>query len=306
MLENFKTTTNQKEQIPRTPESYFENLNNLLGKISEEINNDAKKNQAEQGKLINPDCTIARKSFAGIISAEKIARDDQYIADQQKRYAPDPAKESVQNYYGTSAPDEIRQIWQENKKRSSGSLMEMATTGIFYKILKDKFLVVRASVYDDYHNGIDNVLVDKETGQVICAFDEIRVGGSENDKQRLKEKFNKINNKLRQGGSKLDYGLTFGKEKESGEMKLVRKTIKNIPIFCLGLSQEELNQLLAGMNYNLTAEPSQEETEIFDKLITQIEAQKNLLTSVNLEPELKKNLNGLDDILEKIKNIRKQ
>ncbi len=306
MVENFEIKTEKKRKTPERLEVYFEALDNLLKQISREINKEAREYREDEQGLVDEDCRIKMEAFIGVHSEDKIKRDNQYIEDQNKRFAPNSQLESVQTYYKTDAPDEILQKWQENKKKSDGSLMEMAVNSVFYKILKDKFLVVRASTYDDYHNGVDNILVDKESGQVICAFDEIRVGPFESDKKNLEKKFAKIKSKLEKGGTKLDYGLTFVKDEETDKIKLEKRAIENLPIFWLALSKEDLGQLLLNMNYDLEVEPNEVEKEIFDKLIFLIEKQKDILTTTRVKDELKENLEGVDDVLTKIKSIRKK
>jgi pyruvate dehydrogenase complex dehydrogenase (E1) component len=101
---------------------------------------------------------------------------------------------------------------------------------VFHRILGREFVVASASVYDDYFNGIDTVLVDKETGDVICALDEVH---DEEGRARHQKKIESIIKTAKKGGAKIKYGITFEKDDKTGANKLVQKTISNIPKFYL-------------------------------------------------------------------------
>jgi len=62
---------------------------------------------------------------------------------------------------------------ETEREHSLGDKMEKLKTVIFYKFLKDGFYVTRSSRYDDIKNGIDNIILDKKTGNIICALDEV-------------------------------------------------------------------------------------------------------------------------------------
>ncbi|MFH1822266.1 MAG: hypothetical protein ABH830_01040 [Patescibacteria group bacterium] len=299
MIEKFETTTKEK---PKRPENYFEELNNLLKQISEEINNNLKEQQEDDTKLVNDDCSINMGDFTKVHQAEKIDRDEKYVKEQIKRFAPDPKNKSVQTFYKTTDENKIIKAWQENKKRSDGSLTEMAITSILYKFLKDKFVVVRSSKFDDYHNGVDNLIVDKETGEVICAFDAIRIGDSDNDKIRFRDKIMRISDKISEGGINVDYGLTYTKDNEKNEMKLTKTALKNVPIFCFGLFKEELSKLLSEMNYDINTKPNEAELNIFKKLMKNLDGQKNFQLKNNaLKPDMREKMEKLSGFIDKMR-----
>ena len=69
---------------------------------------------------------------------------------------------------------EQREIELFRKIRAlKGEIVEISKTIFSDKLFNNKFVVVRTNKYDDYVNGIDEILIDKETGQPIAALDLI-------------------------------------------------------------------------------------------------------------------------------------
>jgi hypothetical protein len=61
----------------------------------------------------------------------------------------------------------------EESLLSDGERFEVLKTIVFYKFLNEKFIIVRTSSYDDVQNHVDNLIVEKETGNIVCAFYEV-------------------------------------------------------------------------------------------------------------------------------------
>ncbi len=164
--------------------------------------------------------------------------------------------------------EKMIQVFKNERKLERNALLEMALTSVFHKILKDRFLVVRSHPHDDFLNGADNVIVDKRTGDVVCAFDEVH---DTKEGNRLNDKKEKIKKKAREGGAEIKYGITY----ENG--KLVKKKIQHVPTFYLGVDPKEFNTLLSNMNYDLSQAPDITELRIFDMLIDSLEKQIDML-----------------------------
>lgn len=177
----------------------------------------------------------------------------------------------------------------------------MGITGVFYKILGKEFAVMRASVYDDYANGVDNVLVNIETGDVICAFDELY---DDIEGERAAKKIEKIKNKAKKGGTEIKYGITFERDEKTEGNKLVKKPIKNVPTFCLALSNSELDGLLSEMGYDIAEPPTEVELKVFNKLVTSLNEQTQTLQEEEIPEVIANNLNKFTDSLERMKEIR--
>ncbi|MDD3711239.1 MAG: hypothetical protein PHP37_01395 [Patescibacteria group bacterium] len=125
---------------------------------------------------------------------------------------------------------------KEKKDKDPSVIAEILVSLLLHGCLKDRFLVARASYYDDYENGVDYVLVDKKTGAVVCGFDQVLGIGSDDGSIKKRDKIKKINLK---GGAYLEYGITFSQDGE-----LVKKKIKNIPAFFLAISKNDLDKII--------------------------------------------------------------
>ncbi len=186
--------------------------------------------------------------------------------------------------------------WRKSKDKNPATITEMAVTLFLHRLLSDRFIVARASTLDDYQYGVDNVLIDKETGAVVCGFDEVL--GFEGDDGGEK-KSEKIKKSLAHGGSSLKYGATI----EDGKIK--RQELKNIPTFYLSLSKEELLSLLKDLKTN--SEPTDNEKNLASKMLTSLDEQykeaKEIAVNQNLQENLDKFAGSLENIREQINKI---
>lgn len=153
--------------------------------------------------------------------------------------------------------------WRRRSERTPSSAAEMALTVMLHRRLKDDFVVARASKYDDYNNGVDQVIIDKASGEILCGFDEVlgHEGDDGGDKKEAKMK-----RLAEKGGAVVKYGAKLS---DGG---LVRAGVKNVPAFYLSLSKEELSGLLSGLEQG--GETGEEIADrIFSKLILSLESQ---------------------------------
>jgi hypothetical protein len=124
--------------------------------------------------------------------------------------------------------------WLKKRENVSGIITEKVITLLLHKIVGDKFIIARSSKYDDYKNGIDTLIIDKETGDLICGFDEM--GASLEEVQRVKGK--KIEESLDHGGVTVKYGANIKRG------RLIKTSRKNLPAFFLALSDNDLDNIL--------------------------------------------------------------
>ncbi|MCU0678930.1 MAG: hypothetical protein MUC28_00590 [Planctomycetes bacterium] len=247
-----------KEQVPE-PEDYYEKLNALTSDFSSVIRTELKKYAADgEPDLIDNKGRIRMSPFKSNFGDERIEWD--MITVKQKGFGPDFTNPKVQDHfgpiYGTKDPVKMAERHSEESEERHGSLGEMAITCILHKILRDRFLVMRTAIFDDYENGADNLIVDKKTGEAVCAVDEVvdEPGGKwETAKSR------KVREKNRRGGNKIRYGITI----RNG--KLEKGQLRDIPCFYLCLSKVELTELLQGMVYDRN-EVSPAELKAFDRI----------------------------------------
>ncbi|GEM_PF-308973 len=309
MPNKFESFNTEREP---SQEEYVEKLQAMLSQAALEMNERLKTNFGEKTDLITNGCFLNMKAFTretkGPFSSEMIKEDEAFVEQKEIEWssAENPrvqqhykesfiskyGKRAFEEKYGSVSPEEmVRQEYKAEKLKSPGIMLEMAITGLFYKMLTPDIMVVRSSAFDDYRNGIDNVMVNVKTGEVICVFDELYddIGGG----KRAQDKMEKVKEKAKKGGSSVKYGFTFEKDNDSGKNKVVKKTIKNVPTFYLALSSNELKKLMSDMNYNVAGAPSETEEKIFAKLLTFLQEQMGLLEKEQLPQTIYQKLQQL-------------
>ena len=219
-----------------------------------------------EGVPADENCRIKMEAFEGVYPKEEILDDKIKLKRIEKK-------------------------WQERNEPTEkidkeGEQLEILKTALFNKFLGKKALIVRTSLYDDVTNHVDNLMIDKETGKTLCAFDEVgtNIGPIFTEKM---VKVLKINTEER--GAKLKYGLKLEKEiNNENKIKLGRRD--NLPIFYLALPSLQIKEAIKN------AEPSLEKFSDYEKkvfeyfyfsLISQVKA---LNLEKNLSEEIVKDL----------------
>lgn len=227
-------------------------------------------------KVVGPDGRLKMFMFRDAFESKtKSAEDAQFVRRLKSRWAgleTDEARHQEAERLGLSPltkkwspeqlTDTILRAHDQEAIGRSGNLAEVAATTLLQRGLGEKFVVVRAAAYDDLKHGLDTIVVDRNTGKVICAFDEVM--GSEHD-ERVEEKRRRQEEAIARGGVDLDYGFTF----EDGQM--VKQSFKNIPIFRLRLGRVEVNAVLTECDNNegLGAQGEQSLAGLLDSLAEQ-------------------------------------
>lgn len=282
-----------------------ERLGSMLEKISEEINLSVAELYGME-KLVNSDCSINMNEYdrtsnetQGIYTASEIHRDKQEVSKREIEFSR-AAIPAVQEHYkskGIMTPEAIVEHWKHERIRQKSGQTEMAVTALLHKILKEEFLVVRASAYDDYMHGVDNLILNKHTGEVICAFDEVHEDSTITNRDRKDKKEEKIEKIAKKGGVKARYGLSLS------EGTLSRSKMENTPVFYLSLKTDELKQLLSEMNFDSDGNLAEVEYEIFGTLVASLREQRSRLLKIDSLPQtIQKKLEQFGntlDVLEK-------
>lgn len=238
--------------------------------------------------FVNEEGIISMDSYQGVFEEDRINADKKVVADCEKLWSgveDKVTRESFIENYGFEGESEEsvteRLLARYKKKKETSNEIEIILTILIQKTLGPEYIVLRASPYDDYMNGVDTVIVNKNTGEVIAAFDELH-----NDElgKRAKEKEDKILKKMKKGGAKLDYGFSFD------QGKMVKKSFKNLPIFYLGLSTAEMKQALNVMDFDNFTVANEKERSITDKLKESLQKQSQLLLRAVTHSGLKSNL----------------
>jgi hypothetical protein len=178
----------------------------------------------------------------------------------------------------------------EESLLTDGERLEVLKTIVFHKFLNEKFIVIRTALYDDVQNHVDNLIVEKETGNIICAFDEVSaISGPEFIKKQERFLRNNIN------GAKVKYGILSTKD------GLIKDRIKNIPIFYLALPPEHINEGIR--NIASLEEISDYEEKIWSYFVTTLQSQIARLKLENLNEILRRRLLEFEKTLKELKTI---
>lgn len=186
--------------------------------------------------------------------------------------------------------------WLLKKESNPANLAEMGITALLDRFLGDRFAVLRASDYDDYENGADNLIIDRESGAVICGIDDV-ISREGNDGENKKE--DKVLHKMKRGGARLKYGLALK------EGNLVPAQLRNVPIFYLSISKPELTELLSSLCHNDS--PGVVEKRAFSQLMESMISQYHRFIDNDhiSDRSLRANLESLEDPLEAMRAVVK-
>jgi hypothetical protein len=290
----------------------YENLKRLMRLVVTDIRNELINIFGVKDGFVDGDGSIRMNNSydSNIESQKELAQrshDDIEAVDlQEKHWAgindPEKRKNKARAYGLSEDADEkaILQAYRRHKETSLPNQLEMAITILLHKRFGDRYVVVRASKYDDYFNGIDNVLVNKETGDVICAFDEVRMDERSDRDTHKKERSRK---KASEGGASLKYGFRIQNN------KILKQTIHSIPIFCLGLDSQDCSDLINNISYTdkatnptLRVQPMNDtEERILQKLLESIGKQKDQLVN---DPQVRRHSTVIEN-LSKINDLFK-
>ncbi len=259
-------------EIPKITEkeSGRENKENL-GRLVEFIRSVSRELREKENVPVGPDGRIDMSAFPYPDAAEDIRR----------------ARAWQVEWLGNLPEEEMG----KKRLRSEGEQLELLAHAVLYKNLGKDFIVVRSSLHDDRKNGVDTILLEKKTGNLICAFDEVGSSSGADFETKQQKVFSKNANEQ---GARLKYGITY----QNGGIKL--ETAENLPIFYIALPADKINKGI--QEFNPSPEQSDFEKKLFDYFIATLRAQaKGLrLYTARLDEKLKKRL----DIFEKALDSR--
>ena len=175
------------------PKNNSEKLKGLLREIANSLNREAEESYGISG-LLDDECQVLMTGYQEIYSQAFLEQSARDVREREIAFSGATNPNVQHNYrvqYQIEGQDNIIAKWKENKKKEKNSQMEMVVTALLHKVLGDRYFIVRTSEFDDYHNGIDNIIIDKQTGAVVCAFDEVHEGGVGDRTQKKQEKISK-------------------------------------------------------------------------------------------------------------------
>lgn len=277
-------------------------LKEVTKRNAQEVNRDAETNFALRG-LVDAEQRIKTSLFStnnkGIYEKGDIQKDEAKVKEIFADFASahDPR---VQQYYkdtfGITDEDQLIEHFKRTHEAKQGNLAELAVTALLHTVLKEHFIVVRSAEYDDLKNGVDNLIIDKTTGAVICAFDELLSDSDVGNNDREDKKGSKVINTALNNGSEVKYGA------ELKEGKLARARITNTPIFYLKLDKGILKALIADLHH-APGSISPLQKRIFSNLISSIREQKMQLDALKLQPAITRKLDQFEASLLKLEHM---
>ena len=273
MLEREPQPIRQGEVQPEQKEVKKDGLEILKGDIRERF-----LELREEGVPVDERLRININEFGGVYSKDFIESCRKYVKD-------------LKAYFKAKAMSGSKSSWAFPKKEvlketPMGEIFEMLKTSIFQEKLGKDFIVTRTSEYDDLKNNVDNIILERETGNIVCAFDEVGADSGEIFEEK-KEEVSKKN--LEGKGADLAYGIFF--EKKAGKMELKKGKIEHMPIFYLSMSEEEIKN-------NLDNPERREES--FYSFIDSIKKQIKELKEHQLHSKLKERLDSFEKVIEKL------
>jgi len=175
----------------------------------------------------------------------------------------DSVKQLQIEWYGDISQEEI----ERERAKTDGEKLEMLAYAIFYKNLAERFIVARSSIYDDINNKIDVILVNKETGETICAFDEVSDTSAGVDYEKKKQAVLERNKEHQ--GANIKYGIRL--EKTGDKAGFVLGETEKVPIFYIALPKDKIERGMANF-MSSPSEQSEFEKKLFQYFIASIDA----------------------------------
>lgn len=201
-----------------------------------------------------------------------------------------------QDWFKGIPPAEIPKI----RRKMEGEQLEMLAYAILMKNLPSEFVVARASSHDDRVNKVDTLILDKKTGTLVCAFDEVgdTNGVDYENKQGIVRDHNL------KGGASLKYGIAMAEK--NGKRTVTPSPVANIPLFYIALPPDRIKkgveEFLPGTNQ------SDFEEKLFAYFMATISAQVQGLELYHrrLNPDLKERLTAFKGIVTSLGTKKKK
>lgn len=279
--QQFRRTPEQKPEVKEKP---MEKLQGFIKEMSAELR--------KEGVPVDEKGRINMDSFSDIYPKQVIENDKGIVQDLEEIW--DRAKISGSRWSWILPREQIL------KQKTLGETWELLTTAILHKILGEDFIVVRSSKYDDARNNIDNIILDRKSGNIVCAFDEIgAVSG-----RAFEEKQGNVLRKNRfKGGADLKYGISF--KEIGGKRKLKKGLVARIPLFYFASPEETVKKGLE--SFSRTGISNEEKTILssFINCLCDENGQIESIKKMPLHPKFRERLEEFEAVLNKFRDVVK-
>lgn len=270
MFEKEPQFINSEEKKPeRKEKTSLEELKEYIKEMSLELR--------KEGIPVDERARIDVNKFNKVYSEASISSDMAWVKDLKTRFEKTAASNSQ---WAFAFPKEkaLRDV-------PLGGVFEMLATSVLNKKMGKDFIITRTSEYDDIRRKMDNIILERKTGNIVCAFDEIGAVSGE----RFEEKENKVlERNWKRGGADLKYGIFF--EKKAGKMELKKGPIYHIPLFYLAMSEKDIKDALDNQG---------QQEQVFYKFVESIKKQIEKLKEYPVHSKLKERLDYFEKSIEK-------
>ncbi len=274
-MEKFNTPERRK----KSPEMMAKQLEGLLLEMSESLNRELDEHLPDSVKgmgLVDEKGAVREDLYSseheGPIKPEQIEKYNQFVETREQdwsAFGDERVRKFYSEQYGADTDEKFMEAWHAERLKSNGSLAEMSVTLLMHKFLGDNFYVLRTNAYDDYSHGVDNFIVEKSTGTVVCTFDEF-LGSSEDE--RFLKKLDRERKQAVSHGATITYGLGV-EYTEDNERQIMPKTIRDVPTFTLPINKEQCLELIDDLGDSLDSEVGELSTEVFKSIISSLATQ---------------------------------
>ena len=186
---------------------------------------------------------------------------------------------------------------QMAKNKPMGEVLEMLAMAILHKNLGKDFIVCRTSEYDDVRNHVDNIILDRKTGNVVCAFDDV---GDDSGRIFEEKKRAVLKRNWEGGGADLFYGISLSEK--DGKTELRRGQVSHIPLFYFACRKDDIQKILETFT---KMKISLEEQKIFREFINSFGKQIGILKKGPLHQKLEQRIKDFEGIINTFKDVVK-
>ncbi len=274
-----KFSSNKTESITQKTERFKKELSVALQIMAQRTNREV------GTKLLSDDCCVSMKGHNA--NKEDLLKDKEWIRSKETRWIMEKyllAKE-------TDVTEEMRTEFKEKRSKSKSELAEMISSYVMSKFLGNDYIIARASTYDDYR-GVDNLIVHKVTGQVICAFDDVHETIYDNDERdsSLEEKKRLAKTMAERGGQTIKYGFGI----DNGQ--IVKKQLSHVPKLFLHFTVDDLDTAIDTIDCTNFDTKTEGECVLFKHIIEQLVSQVDELRNHATDAEYLKNLDAVNEL----------
>lgn len=277
---SFETRNVEKKRPEREhEETKNEKLDRLLTKMALDVNQKLKEYLTDtkgNPTFVDETCRLNQNAFrrksGGMYSSDDLNRHAEEVGQRQREFALEAFCPGEHNPTDNEVNDYLEK-WREWNKYKGGDGVEKLSTILLHKILGEDYAVLRTCEYDDYVNSVDQLVVNLETGEVVCAFDEVL---DEVEGNRYRNKVNRAKRRLKKdGGMSVAYGFAV----DDNGNGLKRAALRGVPAVCLSTNKRSFHTLMRKLT-DCEGSLNSAEVGFLDHMINQVRTQLEELKHV--------------------------